>query len=539
MGGQLKHSPEGDVGVYTVGDETLVPPKSEVSASRDEVLKGDKQGAPSGRQRDALRRLGRVTLPSVVLAFLGGILLGTQVRPQRVHQDIAVGLPTLKDSEGLQLPPEAPPSSSLPEKNEAVLGADEARGEDVAEPKLLHDSWGLCSLSHFEKTLSPELKQGKEEIAAVLRTSCMSKHQPDAKLLEKDVASALSGGEADTLVGTTIPLNYVNPVARSRGKEDPHVPVSVRVTRVLRLGYPSILMEVEDTKDGKVYTMRIRLYAENAIQALSSKAEPVALLQEWGVSESVISKQACSGTPATLVATEKGLVVPLFEGHIAKVTKPITLRGLTTRGSMQLLERLPGEFDFTSLITSNLSVHAKEYIAHRLLQIVLKLQQALLSHNDLRWENVYAHPDGTFVLSGFDACSPFGKAIGPSIRLRGETLEPTLRIQQGLYSSRVVPAANSDLWSLGMLLYELFTDGKLPYTEDETVYTKDAMRFAKQLIDADPRPELLTIQLDAANCPFRWKLLILKLLQPIRGERVTARDILTEFPDLVQHSLSK
>ncbi|CDJ49454.1 hypothetical protein, conserved [Eimeria brunetti] len=344
----------------------------------------------------------------------------------------------------------------------------------------------------------------------------------------------------DGFVGITVDLNDVEPI-HPGAEEAMDLPRSVRVTRVLRVQHPVALMEVEDTTTGKPFAMRFRFIAADVVRRKDQQEEFCASVQHWADSEEAIARQASCGTPAHLVAVQKGLGVPLYAGRIANLPEAYLREGFYCFSRVQIFEGLHGQFDFSRLITSGISVHAKEYIASRLLQIVFKLQQAQLSHNDLSWDNIYARPDGSFVLSGFDDCTPLGKPIGIHIAVSGKNLEPTLRIQDAQYTRGAMASANSDLWSLGMLLYELFTDGKLPYTEDERSYTDDkvSLAFSKYLIDQQVDPKELVPILDASNCPPRWKMLIVRLLQPLRCERITAWDILREFPDLVGHSLPR
>ncbi|CDJ50485.1 hypothetical protein EBH_0034050 [Eimeria brunetti] len=451
-----------------------------------------------------------------------------------------MGVTTFEDLQKQRLSSEEPPPP-LPETAEAALGATEMRHGTTSAPQLVpDDTWGLQSLAHFEKTLSPELKQGKEEVAHLLHTSCLSKHEPDKflKTLEQRAARAISGGDKDALVGMTVALSNVEPI-KPRGGECAYLPDSVLVTRILSVRYPSIMMEVKDTVTGNMHAMRIRMFHSNRAHSPEYEEKLLASTQQWADSEEAIARQASCGCPAHLVASQKGLAVPLYVGNIADIPKAFVLDGFYFFSRVQIFEDLHGEFNFSSLITAGLSLNAKEYIAHRLLQIVLKLQQALLSHNNLEWENISARPDGSFLLSGFDACVPFGTAVGEQIRLSGKTLEPTLRIQENVYAEKAVPSSTSDLWSLGMLLYELFTGGRLPYTDNETAYTEDPLAMARHLIGVEAGPEQLVAILNDANCPVRWKLLIMRLLYPVRGARITARGILTDFPDLVGHRLPR
>ncbi|CDJ36584.1 uncharacterized protein EMH_0021060 [Eimeria mitis] len=505
------------------------------------MLMSGNQGAPGRRRRDSLRRLGHVSILSLIVAFTTGLLLGTQLPSHRVQPAIPVGIPTIKDREEEQLPLETPsPPPSLPEEGEAALGATEVHEASLVGPQLPpYDEWGLPSLNYFEQTLSPVLKQGREEISSLLHTLSLSTDEPDdiSKAVQRGAARVLSRGENDELVGMTITLRDVEPIkART---ENQYVPRSFLVRRVLSVRTPSIVMEVEDITTGNLHTMRLRWVYGDSIREFEEEEMLVTFMKDRAKAEESIARQASLGTPAHLVATQKGFAVPLYVGNAENVPDAISEGRFYYFRRVQILERLHGEFSFASLITADLSVHAREYIAHRLLHIVLKLQQALLSHNDLDWENIDARPDGSFLLSNFDACIPFGKTVGYNVHLSGKTVEPMLRIRANTSPEDATPYANSDLWSLGMLLYELFTGGDLPYTNNPSRYTEEAVEMAQFLMDMEVQPEELVLKLDAVKCPVRWKQLILKLLHPSNGQRLATWDIFMEFPDLVGHRLPR
>ncbi|CDJ59621.1 hypothetical protein, conserved [Eimeria maxima] len=546
MDGPLEPRLAANVGQEAVEAEAIVTPKSGLSSSEDRVSSGGKQGSSGRRNKSTTEGLGRVFLPCVIVAFITGVLLGTQLPLERIRRSFPFHTSPLREHKEQQLLLEAPPPPpSLargPVQDEVAPGATEVDDATLSPASQLppYDQWGLPFLHHFEQTLPPELKRGKEEIATLLRESCSSK--PETSLfshtIARKAASVLSAGTMDNLVGIAITLREVEPI-KPNGEETTHAPRSVLIRGILSVGYPSIVMEVEDTETGNMYSMRMRVFSAAGVQSVIEEAKLLASAQRWADSEESIARQASCGIPAHLVAKQKGFAIPLFVGNLANMPKVTLHGGFYFFSRVQIFGRLHGEFRFGSLVTANLSMHAKEYMGRRLVQTVLKLQQALLSHNNLDWTSIYALPDGSFLLGGFDSCIPFGQAIGVHIRLSGKHVEPTLRIQENLYAESAVPQANSDLWSLGMLLYELFTGGSVPYTEDEADYAEHGLKMSKYLIDSEVDPVELVLELNEANCPPRWVQLILRLLHPVRGTRITAWGILMEFPDLTEHHLPR
>ncbi|CDI75275.1 WGS project CADU00000000 data, contig 00001346, related [Eimeria praecox] len=538
MEGRLEPVLEGNVDSEAVLDQPSVTPANEVAASREQVPTVDKQGAQSRRRKDSLQRLGRITIPSVFLAFTAGLLLGTHLPLQQVQSGISSRPPIANDNQTQQIPSEVPASEPL--NDEAARGGSEMYDEDLSDPQLqYYDAWGVPSLEHFERTLPKRLREGKEEVASLLRNLHSPKYVPDSALkdIEKIAARALSGGVTDELVGVIFKLRDVE-LVKPTG-EDHDAPRSVRCTGVLNLRYPCLLIEVEDMANGNKYAMRVRLFSSRKGLAPHEEESLLSATHEWEEAEEAIARQASCGISPLSMTSQKGLATPMYVGNIDNVPNVILRDKFYFFTRVQFIDRLHNEFDLGSLVRAGLSMNAKEYVAHRLLLIVLKMQETLLSHNDLDWDNIYAYPDGSFVLSGFDSSVPFGRAVGVHVRISGKNLEPTFRLQEDLYAANAVPSEQSDLWSLGMLLFDLFTGGKLPYTENVEDYTKNALSLAKHLIDKEVEPVKLAPVLNAAKCPVRWEQLILKLLHPVRGLRIPAWGIIMDFPDLVGHRLPR
>ena len=539
MDGQLESPLEGNVGSKAVGDEASAASKSEVIVARGQTPEGSNQGAPSRRQRASPQGLGRVAVTILLFAFTIGILLGIKL-PRWVQTGIPFQPQAFEDPQEQQLQWHSPYLPLSP-KDKVALNTSGVRDASPSFPQLPpYDGWGLPFLSHFEQTLSSRLRRGREEVSFLLQKSCLGNPQPEyIGKTEKILAKLLSGGTVDELAGITVTVTDVKPIKpNGSGREGLPVQRSFSIKRVLRVGYPRILMEVQDLESGDHFALRVRAVASRNVGCSDERKKFVDKVKQWEELEEAIARQASCGTPGDLVGMQKGLSVPLYVGTVTNFPNATIEDNLVFFSHVQIFQSLHGEFDFGSLITAGLSVRAKEYIASRLLQIALKVQEALLSHNGLSWSNIYANPDGSFVLSGFDACTPLGKAAGMLVSLRGKYLEPTLRLEEHDNAAEAVPQAQSDLWSLGMLLYELFT-GELPYSNDESDFLHCGVSMARYLIDEEVEPVSLVPDLDAANCPDRWKRLIVGLLHPVRGARLTAWDILIEFPDLVGHRLPR
>ncbi|KAL8425474.1 hypothetical protein Efla_002595 [Eimeria flavescens] len=119
------------------------------------------------------------------------------------------------------------------------------------------------------------------------------------------------------------------------------------------------------------------------------------------------------------------------------------------------------------------------YVARRVLLTILLLQQAGVYHNNLQLRNVKMLPDaGSFLLIGFHNSLPFEREMNASLlqQRNDASLEPELllRVAAGSSSSSFLlrlrgeslwsPAFEGDLWSLGVLLFNVFADGHSPLT---------------------------------------------------------------------------
>ncbi|CDJ47403.1 WGS project CADU00000000 data, contig 00001346, related [Eimeria brunetti] len=550
----------GEVSDFEVPEGTVSRSMINRSMRANGLVEGDEIWEGNGAFDARRRRPHRASRLKVLKFCVAGALVFTLfVKLRRAARD---QLPLHMegdgyDEAGLSSPFSAPPSSSTaaaehPERvgntdahtEESEEGASLLASEATATPSRpddqlpLHDSWGLPMLDHFDETLPPDVKQGKDRLAAFVaeggREKAAGSKQNHAVL--SAIAKALSNGSSDTLIGMTVPLHNVKPFHLT--EKGAHVPRSVRINKFLGRGGSAIVMEAEDTETHEVFAMRFTYMDKSIAEWYPDEESRFGAMQHAVNLEEQGSRQLCGSMPPDLVASKKGITVPLYTGSICRRCTGLHVGDHYILGRVHLSEKLSGTL--SELFKADFDVKSvREYVGRRLLHIVLKLQQAGMSHNDLKWDNMLLRSDGSFVVCDMGSVIAFGNPWEILTRYTPEYREPQLNMQevpQAYEKGIKQPNASSDLWSLGVLLYELFAGRRCPLaklgTVEEEKSDEEALR-AKFLVE-NTSGVAAKRGLETAKVPPVWTDLILGLLEPSPERRLTAWEIIHKFSDLLE-----
>ncbi|CDJ50487.1 hypothetical protein, conserved [Eimeria brunetti] len=422
-------------------------------------------------------------------------------------------------------------TESLEKMKLSVLSASVPSGSHPVERAAQFDDWGLSSLEHFERTLPSKLQQGKAALAAWVAEFYASDAAPQSvESPHRVVCEALWGKSVDSFVGMVLVLRGARPLkAEDQVRHLPHVVQVKKVAAALQWG---LLLHVEDVDTHQEHSLQIPMLSED-VPTIFGPEQFLKKAGEAFTNEQKTETQACGNMAADQVGSLKGFAVTLYTAEIAGVAPVCFAKGAYVLNRPKLMEKVQGNFADLKIRAPGLMVEARDYIASRLLQIVLKIEQTGIGHLALDWGSLFLRGDGSFLLGNFGSSAPFGRPIISELTSVSDQLDPGILLAAG--DIGLAPAPGGNLWSLGILLFQLYTGKGNPYGTAKGDSPRDAAtKLAKGLLSREVRSYVLANELAALNVPSRWQQLILRLLEPRTANRITGFEITREFPDLVR-----
>lgn len=340
-----------------------------------------------------------------------------------------------------------------------------------------------------------------------------------------ELAIGLTEGTSSGLLGRTITLTAIRAVGPSTLKPGPR---KYLITRLVGEGLGSVLLAVEDQETAERFTMRMSMAPLIPLSPRESEEFSSIERARAGV------LTVCGEAPLDTAGSVHGVAALRATALIQGVSQVISGKNIGLLPMVELMEAL--ELDLGTFVRKKplLPTGWKAFLARRCLKTVLHLQHSGLSHNQVCSSNFFFHPDGLIVLSGFDSSVPFGEAIAPDVNYPAITTDPSLllALSRDEEDPPVRAGPESDLWSLGALLYEIMMDGKLPYKLSSLKKLDDPVPSVLQLIDG-ANPLTLNVDMARERISYRWRLLISRLLEPDPRKRISSQEIVADFQDLM------
>ncbi|CDJ59615.1 hypothetical protein, conserved [Eimeria maxima] len=393
-----------------------------------------------------------------------------------------------------------------------------------------YDGWGLPPLEVFESTLNSHLQEGKSALAAWAAEFYASDvFAQSVETSQHVVCEALWDKAVKTFPGMNLVLRNARPLKLE--DEVWHLPHVLQVTTVAAALKWGLLLHVKDADTNREFSLQIPMLRED-ISKICGVDEFLGKAREAFNRERSAEIQACGSLPAELTGSLKGFAVSLYTGEIAGVSGVCFAKGMYVFNRPKLLDKVQGNLRDLKVRAPSVVRKARDYIAARLLHIVLKLEQAGIGHLALDWDSLFLRQDGAFLLGNFGSSAPFGRPVTSELSNLSDQLEPGILLAGD--DIGISPTHGTNLWSLGVLLFQLYTGKDNPYGIAEGTSRRNAaVHLAEGLLSRDVRSHVLVHELAAAGVPSRWAQLILRLLEPRSANRINGFEVTKEFPDLL------
>ncbi|CDI79385.1 hypothetical protein, conserved [Eimeria acervulina] len=403
------------------------------------------------------------------------------------------------DLEGISPDPQVgptPPEATAPQKPqeeiEAIPGFDAGPEEGKAALRLAVESFSQSSGMEGAEDFGDE----QEEVLKI-------------------VALALTDGNSRVLLGSRFRLT--RPL-RCTAPDFSNFPKGMLTVRgIVGFGMTSVYFTVSD-EDLSMWTLRVSVLpgqktVEECFEVTLQAAEAVIEL--------------CDGEYVASVWEDKRLLVPAFVADGWDSRESVKhVCGHTVDRPVGVMPELVGSVrDVLSSIghEESHSLAAREYCARWMLIQTLNLQARGLSHNHLAWDSVFVTRGGMILLGEMGATVHFGELLRANAVLDPKYAEPQLHEEFEQFKNGGPPVKaheKSDMWSLGVLLFEMFTGKPL-----EEVLTAGSFNEGSR--------DMVAAELQSSGASSSWQQLIGSLLQTDRTRRISATQIAEQFASLL------
>ncbi|KAL8452976.1 hypothetical protein Emag_002062 [Eimeria magna] len=383
--------------------------------------------------------------------------------------------------------------------------------------------------------LPPEgLGETRHRARSLLNDSGVKITPPDLSHAIKAVALVISGGKTTYLVGQTVRLTNIFPEFRS-----PPLPLSASFEITLSLGInQNVLFVLADGIDVKgFYCLGFFVLAANS--SLSPATIPAAfeaeLKRPWDV---------LSDAPMAAVGKGRGPSWSQYMADIDNAPLVTLVDDVFVFSRVLIIGGYSGNVGYVLSRHRSLPHNLREYLARRLMVLVLLLQQAGIEHDDFEMRHIFMRRGGSSILSMLSALSRFVEEVkrsfssvsfpfsAPELLLATQKSRGETRLSR---SEDAPPAtAAADMWSLGAMLFFIFTGKFLAHGMTHFSDNLDGRDTdLAQLPEAQGQKDNLDLILKASEVPDRWRELILKLLRRGEKDRLSAEEVLVSFSDLL------
>ncbi|CDI84818.1 hypothetical protein, conserved [Eimeria praecox] len=393
--------------------------------------------------------------------------------------------------------------------------------------------WQAPPVDSPEERASPNAQVVKSvlwELVSQIEEDDPAEPSREASKIMREIAKAVSDGQSTELVGMTIELQNITEVGTGKSLESPRAHT---VTKFIGEGQHSILVSAKDVETGEESAIRINMLPKDEQPSILTSGE-------WDISSRMVRTAqgilAVRGnTPFADMAEQKGIAAVDSVAKIRGMPDVLHARNLRILATVEKLKNLQvtlrDVLDSVGLVPTG----TRAYLARRALKAVLQVQHSGWSNNQINSSNFAVQEDGSVLLFGFESSVPFNMLIPRNVDVAAVYTEPQL-LESIVCTDdcETQPIANpkSDLWSLGILLYEIMMDGEMPFGLGSVASDEEALTYVVKLGN-HASPENLTVDMEYRGVNRRWQDLIKRLLEPNRERRISAEEIVEEYADLL------